>query len=196
MNLTDLTKDAYQNAKAHGFNETEDIERTLMLIITEIGEAVDAHRKGWIAEGNRAWFEAVLVKTSDVDKRMTAYEGYIKNQLEDELADVVIRIASLCGACADTLEASSEEWKSAERQARWMFHNVSFPAMCLHLCHGIVTANSLRETNGYRWLNAVKFVAWQILAYCKIEGIDIEWYIRRKMEYNIHRQPMHGSCKY
>ena len=106
-----------QNAKAHGFNETEDIERTLMLIITEIGEAVDAHRKGWKAEGNRSWYDAVIEKTTDIDKRMTAFEGYIKNNLEDELADVVIRIASLCGACADNLEADKEQWKAAERQA-------------------------------------------------------------------------------
>ena len=196
MNLTELSKAAFQNAKAHGFNETEDIERTLMLIITEIGEAVDAHRKGWRAEGNRSWYDAVIEKTTDIDKRMTAFEGYIKNNLEDELADVVIRIASLCGACADNLEADKEQWKAAERQATWMHTNVSFPAMCLHLCHSIFTANSVRNCNGYRWLDAVKFVAWQVIEYCKLVGIDLDWYINAKMEYNKHRQPMHGNCKY
>ena len=93
---TDLNKlrdRAYSIAKAHGFHEKEISDETyLMLIITEISEAVNADRKGINADIEV--FKSLEISQSDNWEWNFKY--CIKDSVEDELADVVIRLLVLC----------------------------------------------------------------------------------------------------
>ena len=68
-----------------------------MLILTEISEAVEADRKGLHAVYNAVEYCYSHEDKIDVESRNRYFERDIKSTLEDELADVCIRIFDLCG---------------------------------------------------------------------------------------------------
>lgn len=75
MTLNQLVKEAYANAREHGFWEaSSNIAEKLMLIVTEVAEACEADR------------------TDD------------KEGFAEELADIVIRVADLAGGLGIDLE--------------------------------------------------------------------------------------------
>lgn len=67
-----------------------------MLVITEIAEMVEADRKR-----NKAGVGAKLIIKQDMGKGKAfedAFEAIVKNTVEDEMADVAIRLFDLAGA--------------------------------------------------------------------------------------------------
>lgn len=86
---------AYKCACDHGFHDTDlSNEHLLMLVITELSEAVEADRKGLYAR--RKFFEDWIIlmddpKTKD-EEFIYAFKSNIKDTVEDELSDV-------CTAC-------------------------------------------------------------------------------------------------
>ena len=89
---------AYENAVKHGFHEEKYPDyHYMMLIVTEIAEAVNADRKGKYA--NRVGFE----KNFDTPHPNSesywrfCYEVFIKDTVEDEFADAAIRIFDYVG---------------------------------------------------------------------------------------------------
>lgn len=100
--LPALIKRAHDNATAHGFHDKpKSAAHWLMLIITEISEMVDADRKGKHAD--RVKFEANNKSGSVINKDIVfqvSFERYIKDSVEDELADICIRIFDFAGEAA------------------------------------------------------------------------------------------------
>lgn len=76
----------------------KNIGELLMLVVSELGEALEAHRKGkrsvkfdvFENDGLCVWN---FTKKDDIDY----FKGNIKDTFEDELADAVIRICDMCG---------------------------------------------------------------------------------------------------
>lgn len=101
MNLNELRDRAYKTACEHGFHDEElSNEHCLCLVISELMEAVEADRKGRFAK------VPVDKKGTIFDERTFHYqnkyfaenfETYIKDCVEDELADAVIRLLDLAG---------------------------------------------------------------------------------------------------
>ncbi len=92
---------AYKCACDHGFHDKEySIEHLLMLVITEISEAVEAERKGKHAQ--RKMFERENITPQPYpDKHfMYVFDMFVKDSVEDELADTVIRLLDLAGLCS------------------------------------------------------------------------------------------------
>lgn len=86
MDLNELASQIYEANKAKGFWDKErNVGEVLMLIVSEIGEACEAHRKG-----RKADLEAY-------DSMNASFAESIKDTFEDELADAVIRILDYCG---------------------------------------------------------------------------------------------------
>lgn len=110
MNYNNLTARAHNNAVNHGFWENkESNELCLMLVITEIGELVNADRKGKRADvdGFKLWMKQTKVVESkypsDTDvcreyRPERLFERFIKDTVEDEFADIAIRLFDLAGA--------------------------------------------------------------------------------------------------
>ena len=102
---TELTRSlidrAYKCACAHGFHERVlSVEHYLMLVLSEIGEAVEADRKGRRAQIVMFRRESVTKqKSENVQSHWSFCFGtFIKDALEDELSDVCIRLYDMCGA--------------------------------------------------------------------------------------------------
>jgi NTP pyrophosphatase (non-canonical NTP hydrolase) len=102
LTVRELCKIAHTQAKEKGSHDEAviDVPRSLMLIVSEVSEAMEADRKNLYAYSD-------LVQSMDVKDTPEVFEVFeacVKNTFEDELADVVIRVADLCGAMGINLE--------------------------------------------------------------------------------------------
>lgn len=96
MTINRMQKEAFGTAVANGFHEEEkSLAEFLCLIHSEVSEALEADR-----HGRRANLDAYI----EEGKTKNAFLAYIKDTVEDELADVVIRVADLCGYLDINLE--------------------------------------------------------------------------------------------
>lgn len=83
----------FQNNKAKGFwNKELNIGERLMLVTSELGEALEAHRKNRFAD------------FSDFEDTPESFAKHIKDTFEDELADTIIRLLDLCGGLEIDIE--------------------------------------------------------------------------------------------
>ena len=90
--LNTLAKNIYEGNKARGFwDEERNIGETLMLVVTELSEALEAHRSGKLC----AYSDKVAYAESD--DAVQAFKHHIKDSFEDEIADAVIRLLDMCG---------------------------------------------------------------------------------------------------
>jgi NTP pyrophosphatase (non-canonical NTP hydrolase) len=91
--LTSISKKVHSNNVEKGFyEETPSVDRSLMLIVGECSEAHEAYRKG-----RRAESEFVESTKEDIQIDKNNFETYVKDSLEDEVADVIIRCLDFCG---------------------------------------------------------------------------------------------------
>ena len=104
MTINELIQVAHADAKAKGWwDEERNIGEALMLIVSECGEALEAHRNGRM--GDLQQFDAryperncQLSEEASLSLFRSTFEDYIKDSFFDKLADIVIRIADLAGA--------------------------------------------------------------------------------------------------
>lgn len=114
MTINELCAAAHSDAKAKGWYD--DGERNfgelLMLVVSELGECLEAHRNNrWSGVSPSKCMKILAV--DEYNKRIYAEEGVdngvfesqIKDTIEDELADAVIRISDLCGYLRIDLES-------------------------------------------------------------------------------------------
>lgn len=188
MNVEAVIKEAYENAIEKGFHDGRDnIHEKIMLIISEIGEALEADR-----DGNRADFEDLEVCQNSIIKsgmteessRITAFKNTIKDTFEDELADVFIRLADLAGYMkveADWSLVSVDRFKNIPE-------NTGEQLLLL-----TKTVCGIKEGLGpglkYVFIDAMSF----LLLIAKYHNVDIEKHIELKMEYNKSRPALHGK---
>ena len=185
MNLNELRDEAYSIAKANGWHEEEHSDNHwLMLVITEIAEAVQADRKDKHADaakfkewqGNRLSFS----EETQTRRFKEDFEAYIKNTVEDELADVMIRCLDLAGL------------RKVELPPIRVGHSnirMDFTAFCFNTIHVVAMT---KVPLGERLENIIE----RMFVYCEFKNIDIEWFIRQKMNYNHMRGYKHGGKKY
>ena len=97
-NLNDLAHEIYLANQQKGFWDKErNVGEVLMLITSELGEAMEAHRKGRKAD----WFA--------YDNQNAAFTESIKDSFEDELADAIIRILDFCGGTGIDIQRHIDE---------------------------------------------------------------------------------------
>ena len=99
-NLNDLAKRVFEANKAKGFWDKErNVGELLMLTTSELGEAMEAHRKGRFAKIHlieHLQMEGYTWKDSPVSFK-SAFEEGVKDTFEDEIADAMIRLfESIC----------------------------------------------------------------------------------------------------
>lgn len=170
--LNRLRDEAYATACNKGFHdEKHSDEHWLMLVITEIAEAVQADRKGRrVTRKVREDYEQFMEAYNDIS--ITMYESAISGTLEDELADIVIRLLDFCG-----MNGYSFDYRLITPEEYFM-RDFTYFAWCL--CRNILDR---RE----------ELVVWSVIKYCEKHGIDILWHIEQKMEYNKMRPRMHNA---
>lgn len=116
MHINETIQQAHNTAKEKGFWDKPEwnLGEKLMLITSELGEALEADRKGKYAKKDA--FEVYLNRIApqfsapaslDESKLKTyieAFQSNIKDSFEDEMADAVIRIFDLAGKMNINLE--------------------------------------------------------------------------------------------
>ena len=91
--LNALKDRAYKTAVAHGFHEEERPDAFwLGLVMSEMGEAINADQKGMHAD-----LESFEERMANGCPFNDAFYLHVKDSLEDELADVVIRLLDFAG---------------------------------------------------------------------------------------------------
>ena len=162
MNLNELRDEAYSIAKANGWHEQEHSdEHYIMLIITEIAEAVQADRKNLHAD-----VEAFKKYEEIIDFKEN-FERQIKNTVEDELSDVVIRCLDLAGLRSISL--CSVVTTDHEFKDYWF--NMPFFKFAYDSCCFLI--NDCAE-------DAVKTTISSVYRYCRHHSIDLDFFIRPK----------------
>ena len=106
MTIKKLQDKAFSNALKHGFHhKDQNIGELLMLIVSELSEALEADRKNKHADLQKYNAGIATYNGESESQDKSTFEFYIKDTFEDELADVVIRVADLCGYLNIDLES-------------------------------------------------------------------------------------------
>lgn len=99
MNIQELVKKAHGTAVDKGFwDSSRNTGELLMLVVSEIGEALEADRKNRHCDLNQT--ELTLgedIAKTNMESFQTFYEENVKGSFEEEIADAFIRLADLVG---------------------------------------------------------------------------------------------------
>lgn len=191
MNLNELRDRAYKTACDHGFHDEElSNEHCLCLVISELMEAVEADRKSRHFDkekykiGEYAECQGWL---TNEEKFINVFNRYIKDTIEDELADAVIRLLDLCGLRKIDIEDFTEEMLyDAEESCNDETFTESVYA---------ISTIPIRYEYEYDYplggqLNSMLLA---IFGFAKHLNIDLIWYVEQKMRYNELRENKHGK---
>lgn len=181
INFNLLRDKAYEIAKNNGFHEEEVSEKhCLVLVISELIEALEAYRKGNCLYENEDKYMDVQSKINDCynnSEVKECFEKYIKDTFEDELADTVIRLLDLAGY--KDFDVVPECLKTID------VRNKSIPEHIFTMISKLSSDFYL----SYRIDYCIKY----IFELSEEMGIDILWHIDVKMAYNELREYKHGK---
>ena len=190
MNLNELKDRAYKCACEHGFHDAEyPYYHWLMLTICELGEAVEADRCNRHAD--KEAFERMMkdhILKDDTDEDIvfyTNFKKYIKDTVEDELADVVIRMLDFAGLMRIDLTDLQAEVDNRETE------NSDVDASDLITSSYAISAvlSDIHEDLAHIVCGAIAGV----ILYAHQNNIDLEWHIEQKMRYNGLRPMLNGK---
>lgn len=180
--LNELSKQAHEQAVKNGFWEKDySGEHCLMMVISEISEAIEADRKG--RHSNKLGFELSKENYPWEDSPATYehfFNTHIKGTVEEELADAYIRLLDLAGAQDMDIPDDLSEYLDYVEDTLKELENRSFPEFCFDLCE-MITRGCVIEAMCI------------IQTYCEFKNIDIFWHIEHKMQYNKTREYKHGK---
>ena len=94
--INELSKEIYQNARNKGFFDSKkNIGEMLCLIHSEVSEALEADRKNMYSDWSNDVPPIIQPEQLKDKEYITNFEHLIKNNFEDELADIMIRVMEL-----------------------------------------------------------------------------------------------------
>lgn len=173
IDLNQLRDRAYQCALDHGFHEQElSNEHFLMLVITELSEAVEADRKG-----RRADKEAMIDTIEAGGWVWGFFEEFIKDTVEDELADAAIRLLDLAGLRGIAINFSGEEiYESTESCNDESFAESIYAISTIPIRY--------EYEYDYSFDKQLNSMLLGVIGLSNYMGIDLYWHIEQKMKYN------------
>lgn len=183
--LQELVGRAYGTAKEHGFH---DVERSnahfMMLVLSEIGEMVEADRKNRRCKIN----DENVLRFNDF---VPTFELWVKDTMEDELADVVIRLLDFTGKRGIDLGVCEDGIVDMQDTFIETFGKMSVCEQSFYLSRCIATIDdNVTEKD-------LPILVGSALAFCNefatFHGIDLWRHVEWKMRYNETRQRMHGK---
>nr|DAZ48249.1 MAG TPA: NTP-PPase-like protein [Caudoviricetes sp.] len=184
INLNKWRDRAYKTACEHGLHDKElSNEHCLMLVITELSEAVEADRKGRLGNRCKSRFEMEYNRYPalvEEEKRFKcSFENNVKDSLPDELADAAIRLLDLCGLRNIELENDCLDDEVLEEYSR-IFINKTFTESIFN-----ITKNLIDRDISYSLI--------KIFGLAKHLDIDLLWHIEQKQRYNELRPMLNGK---
>ena len=192
MNLNELRDKAYKTACEHGFHDVElSNEHFFCLVISELMEAVEADRKNRHFDKEKykigEYTECQGWLTNE-EKFINVFNRYIKDTIEDELADAVIRLLDLAGLRGINLKISNEDIESCIDDMAEACKDESFTETMYS-----ISTHPVRFESLYEFGDIVNIMIISIFGLAKYLDIDLMWHIEQKMKYNKLRDKMHGK---
>lgn len=162
-----------------GIDPNKNIGELLMLIVSELGEALEAHRNNRFAN-KEAFSDIIKLIEGNSKLGLVAHYPQIKDTFEDEIADVFIRLFDLCGylGIEPVLPTTA-----IMPEIKNMGESILF------------ITRTIVDTN-YSELSLLSAISdsVQLLEYfCSDLNIPIKKHIAAKMEYNKTRPHKHGK---
>ena len=188
VNFNELARKAFESAKLKGFHDEKHTDgHYLMLVMCELAEAVEADRCGKRAD--RKEYER-LVGACEEKLHPHLFEMYIKDSLEDELSDAVIRLLDYIGMKGFlipedyvTKENMKRTLDSTFRTKEWADLKTFAERVFLTCCNNLLRmGDDLPES-----------VVYSVFAIAELYEIDLIWFVREKMKYNEKRELLHGK---
>ena len=180
--LAKLQQRIWEIATAHGWHEQLiPTAQYCGLIMTEMAEAIEADRNG-----RRADMESFNERMSNLDgsdecfKEM--YKRYIKGSIEEEFADVVIRVLDM----AQEVHGDRMRWLGYYPCGQVYHEDKSFIENAWYF---------IREVLNWGTMNISDSVSF-MFDWAQDLGIDLWQHIEWKMKYNELRPYKHGGKKY
>lgn len=185
--ISDLVSNSYRVARQHGFHDDyHSPAHYMMLVVSEIGEMVEADRKNRHAD--------VAYYTTSSGMGLASFESLIKDTFEDEMADVVIRLCDFCGSLGvlpytnDVMVDMSEEFAKF-----WGAKSVC--EQCFYLSSMVVDVERASyDADDSEMRKRLGSTLSFIFEMANHHGIDLLWHVDRKMEYNESRPLRHGKA--
>ena len=197
--LASLAEDNFKNAEKHGFyNESTEIETELMLIITEMSEAVQADRHN--RHGSIEDYESEIQMGRDIP---TAYKNTLEGTVESEFADIAIRILSLLGwmNSKTPIKLKSDSILADEYGISKIQFNIQNTinkgsiAKDLYRLNGRLSWFVDNESCSWFVSDTLQDILMRVFAIAHNHNIDLMEHIKLKMQYNESRPYLHG-CLY
>ena len=180
-NLNELRDRAYKIACEHGLHEEGLSDKhCLMLVIKELSEAVEADRKGNYAYQKISSTSRYTSFPTSENRFKKEFKAFIKNTVEDKLADAVIRLLDLAGL----MDIEAQRIQTMDEAYVSLFKSMTFTE-CIYV---IVTYITKYERSIPSCIN---FSLSIIFVLAESRGIDLLWHINEKMEYNELRPSKH-----
>lgn len=186
--LNELKEEVFHTACLHGWHDEQYGDAHLLcLAISELMEALQADREGRLAQLDT--FEAHLGTISSLidstDKQQSqawemAFEDCIKDTVQDEWADVVIRLLDLAALRRLDLDIP-------QNRITWI--EQPFTNHCFHLCR-YVTADSCSLSD------KILYVIRYLFTWADHQKVNLYRHVILKMKYNTLRPYKHGGKKY
>ena len=179
-----LAKKVFENAKEKGFHEKPKTDaHGLMLVACELAEAVEADREG--RRSDRRTYNFLLQEYGEpLEKHL--FEMHIKDTVEDELADAVIRLLDFVGMKGFDIPEkyiTEEQIKNeAAEVIEWMMNKTFADVVFTSCLVNIEAAKEIPEA-----------VMYAIFVVAELYDIDLMWHIKEKMMYNETREMLHGK---
>lgn len=178
-------KRIHANATAHGWHDEDmPVYHWLCMVMTEVSEAVEADRNQRRLS-KEAKEKFITVTTDSDDYHVTdkifkmAYQDYIKGTVEEEFADICIRILDTA------YEIHGED-------INWSCGNYRPVALYSFTVNAFVLVKELLNTNTLNLVGSILFM----YSWADDLGIDLSWNIEQKMRYNEYRSYKHGGKAY
>lgn len=177
--LNELRDRAYKTACEHGFHEEElSNKHLLMLVITELCEAIEADRKGKKIDIKK--FECGISYPKNDFKQV--YEYCIKGSVEEELADAAIRLLDLAGLRNIEVHISG----LMDEKISSSFKDIPFTECVYDIIDSICSFYPPTT-------HCINITLAIIFALAESREIDLLWHINEKMKYNELRPNKHGK---
>ena len=184
--LNRYAKDCHQRAVAKGFwDEPHSVGHYLMLVVSELSEAVEADRLGkWAKLSPEAVKNLRVVSDAEFTQ---AFLWFVKDRVEDEIADAVIRLLDLLGWMIE----SGTPLVGLD-YVRGEFENTPPPKGLTDALLRVV-CSSVLPLSFCSTLEAVLAPIKSLEQLCDRLGIDLMAHVDLKLKYNETRPALHGK---
>ena len=185
--LNRYAKDCHQRAVAKGFwAEKRTVYHHLMLVISEFSEAVEADRLGKWAKLDHDTIDTL----QRIEGAPYAQEflRLVKDTVEDEIADAVIRLLDLLGCLLKGVDLTQEELNMVPAA----YDSDTPPNMLTDALFVVISGSVYAISRDKEFISVLSPIK-SLENLCDHLGIDLMTHIELKLKYNETRPALHGK---